>query len=109
MDVIKKIVETEKNSETLVNEAKQRSAEIVAAAEAETADALRKVRTEERDRINTAVKAEEAAAREAEAKAVTEVEKRYSDAASGSSAQIELLADKVAGRLLQTVFDQQEG
>jgi len=104
-DVFKTIVETEKDAEKKIQEARTGAAEILGRADSKIAEKIRLLKQEEREKTTRAVEEAEQAAEERlqkiQARALEQFEKEKAD----SSLNIQKLVDRVVERITMTVFD----
>ncbi len=104
-NVIRKIVETEQDSDKIVQRARIEASSIISETETEVAEKIKQIRQEERAKLNALIEEEERSAKEAAERAGLEMKEAFSVPDDESSSLLESLSLRVADRIVQTVFD----
>jgi Skp family chaperone for outer membrane proteins len=104
-DVIKTIVETEKDVEKRLQEARNKAASLLSKADADISEKIRLLKQEEREKTAAVVDAAEKEAEQRLLAAEDEAVKLFEKDRSDPSGIVPVLVEKVVQRILSTVFD----
>ncbi len=103
--VLSEIIKSEKEAEAIIQEAREKAAEIISKADAEYNNAVSKAREDSQKRIQEEIQAAQGKAVEAFKTAVEEAEKENSEFFASSEGRTDAVAEKITETLLKPEFD----